>query len=206
MATKPISPTADTTKPSDGTAVDVAPTLDVIPTPTLTFYQKLADDFMTELDNIAVVIPKLEAAHVSTASFVRGHLNVSNVFLATTVTSVEQTEILQRIEKLDVQAARDTLQFLEAFRSVLDKVTAFQKNLKFTMDSRKAALAASALQVYEVSKGLARDPGSASLASVVANMKRDLARPGRPKLTAAARKAAAEKAALTPAKPTGAGS
>lgn len=158
------------------------------PTPTITHYQAVAAEFMTALDEIAQIIPKLEAIHVSTANLVRSRLNVPNEFLATVTAAVEQVPELQSINKLDVNAARDTLQFLEAFRPVRDKVDAFAKNLKYTMDSRKAKLATDSLLTYDVAKGLARDPNSATIASLVANMKRDLGRRGRPKTPLALRK------------------
>lgn len=126
------------------------------------------------------IIPKLEAAHISTANFVRSHLYVPIEFLATATAAGEQTAELQGVKKLDVDSARDTLQFIHAFRPVLDKVSAFAKNLQFTLNSRKASLASEALQIYDIAKGLARDPNSAPVASLVANMKRDLGRRGRP--------------------------
>jgi hypothetical protein len=182
MATRPNRQTAGADAPPDGTTPEVPPS------PTITHYQQLADEFMRELDDIATIIPSLEASHVSTAKFVRSHLNVSNEFLATAIAAVEQTPALQGVNKLDVQAARDTLQFIEAFRPVLDKVSAFASTLKFTVASRKASLVADALQIYDIAKGVARDPGSAAVASLVANMKRDLGRRGRPKTAATLRK------------------
>ncbi len=161
------------------------------PTPTITHYQQVAAEFMSALDEISQIIPKLEAIHVSTANLVRSRLNVPNEFLATVTAAVEQVPELQAIQKLDVNAARDTLQFLEAFRPVRDKVDAFAKNLKYTMDSRKAKLATDSLLTYDVAKGLARDPNSATIASLVANMKRDLGRRGRPKTPLALRKTTA---------------
>lgn len=169
-------------------------------TPTVTHYQSLADDFSRQLDTLSAIIPQLEASHSTTATFVRSHQSIPAEFLHTAIAAVEQTPALQGVEKLNVVAARDTLQFIEAFRPVLDKVTAFASSLKFTISSRKATLAADALQIYSIAKGVARDPGSAAVASLVSNMKRDLKR-GR-KVTAAARKPApvpqAPAAASTP--------
>lgn len=158
------------------------------PTPTVTHYQQLADQFTKALDDIAATIPKLEASHPATANFVRSHLNVSTDFLSTAIAAVEQTPELQGLNKLDVTAGHDTLQFIEAFRPVLDKVTAFANSLKFTMASRKASLAADALQIYSIAKGIARDPGAAAVASHVHNLKRDLGRRGRAKGAAPAAK------------------
>jgi hypothetical protein len=168
-------------------------------TVTVTHYQQLAAEFMAALDEIATIIPKLEAAHITTANFVRSHQNVPTEFLATAVSAVEQTPELQGVKKLDILAARDTLQFIEAFRPVVDKFTAFAKNLQFTMSSRKASLAADSLQIYYIAKGVARDPNSAGMASLVANMKRDLGRRGRPKVSVAAKKAAVAAAAAATA-------
>jgi len=168
--------TAAAATSTDGTADPANP-----PTPTVTYYQQLADTFLKSLDEIAATIPKLEATHAATAPFVRSHVNVRTEFLATAIAAVEQVPELQGVNKLDVTAARDTLQFIEAFRPVLDKVTAFTSSLKFTLASRKANLVADALQIYSIAKGVARDPGSADAASHVANLKRDLGRRGRAK-------------------------
>lgn len=199
MSTNPIRPSAAAAvaPPPDGTPPDPATT----PTPTITHYQQLADDFSKALDQIASIIPKLEITHPATANFVRSHLNVPTEFLATAIAAVEQTPELQGVNKLDVTAARDTLQFIEAFRPVQDKVTAFANSLKFTMASRKANLAADALQIYSIAKGVARDPGAAAVASLVSNLKRDLGRRGRAKGSAAATPKPAPKPAPQPAGP-----
>jgi hypothetical protein len=189
MSTRPVRQTATAeAPPPDGTTPTPPPAPPV--TPTVTHYQQLADDFSKALDEIAQIIPKLEITHPATANFVRSHLNVPTEFLATAIAAVEQTPELQGVNKLDVLAARDTLQFIEAFRPVQDKVTAFANSLKFTIASRKASLAADALQIYSIAKGVARDPGAAAVASLVSNLKRDLGRRGRAKGSTLAAKTA----------------
>jgi hypothetical protein len=163
-------------------------------TPTVTHYQQLASAVMVAIDDLATIMPPLEQRHFSTADFARTHVNISNDFLATVISAVEQTPDLQMVNKLDVTLGRDTLQFLEAFRPVFDKVTAFRKNLGFTMMARKADLVASTLQIYDIAKGMSRDANSAALSSHVENMKRDLGR-ARP-----SRKAKAAPVAPPPAK------
>jgi hypothetical protein len=158
------------------------------PSPTVTHYQQLADDFSKALDEIVAIIPQMEIAHPATANFVRSHNNVPMQFLATAIAAVEQAPQLQNVNKLEVMAARDTLQFIEAFRPVLDKVAAFADSLKFTLASRKAVLTADALQIYDIAKGVARDPGAAHVASLVRNLRRDLGPRGRSAGSAAAAK------------------
>lgn len=182
---RPIRTTgAATALPEGATTPDPTPG----PTPTVTHYQQLADNFTKALDEIVQGIPSLEDAHPATTNFVRSHSNVSIEFLATAIAVVEQTPELQLLNKLDVVTARDTLQFLEAFRPVLDRIAALAQSLKFTMASRKATLAADALQIYDIAKGVARDPGAAALVSHVRNLKRDLGRRGRTKSSVAAAK------------------
>ena len=185
ITNRPIRTTgAATALPEGATTPDPA----TGPTPTITHYQQLADNFTKALDEITQGLPNLEDAHPATANFVRSHANVSNEFLATAIAVVEQTPELQHLKKLDVVAARDTLQFIEAFRPVLDKIAALAQSLKFTMASRKASLAADALQIYDIAKGVARDPGAAAVVSHVRNLKRDLGRRGRTKGSVAAAK------------------
>ena len=173
--------TQETANPTDGTAPG-GTTPDVPPVPTVTFYQQLADSLMSEIDRIATAIPDLEANHPSTGKFVRGHLNIPNGFIASAFAAVEQTASLQGTQKFDAAGARAALQFLDAFKPLLDRLTALRDSLEYTLWSKKASFAADALQIYAVSKALARDPGSAQGISPVTShvdvMKRDLGRRG----------------------------
>jgi len=163
------------------------------PGPTTTHYQQLASDLMTALDQIGTIIPKLDPAQVAAAKFVRSLVNIPDQFCSTTVFSVEQLPELQANQALDVVAGRDTLQFIEAFRPVLDKIDAFGKTLDFVLMTRKAALATQSLLAYYMAKGVARE--NRTVAAHVANMKRDLGRRGLTKAQRDERKAAKEAAA-----------
>lgn len=147
-------------------------------TPTVTYYQQLAEQFSAELDDVAALVPDLESPHPLTANFVRSHVNVPFEFLRTAIFAVEQVPELRSVNKLDVDAARATLQFIDAFRPVYDKLMRLASSLKFTMSSRKAHLAADALQIYWIGRGLARDRRGANVVPIVAALKRDLGRRG----------------------------
>src|SRR6185436_2003023 len=186
MTTIPNSITVAAEEPPEGASPPAAPV-----SPTITHYQQLAAQVMAALDEIAAVIPNPEVEHTSTANFVRTHQSIPIEFLATATAAVEQTVELQGVKKLDVPAAHDTLQFIAAFRPVFDKLIAFAKKLQFTMNSRHATLSVEALRIYDIAKGIARDPRSAGIVSLVANMKRDLGPRGRPKTTSLALRKAA---------------
>jgi len=150
-------------------------------TPTITHYQEVAKQLSTSLTAAMAQIPAFEAKHDATAKFVRSHSGFPNDFIATVLAAVEADPQLQNVNKFDVTEARDTLQFLEAFRPVIDQIDALLANLRFTCAARKARVVADGLQIYEIAKGLGRDAGSASVASHAKNMKRDLKRPGPPR-------------------------
>jgi hypothetical protein len=171
--TTPVS-NSTTTGPAANQPIDGASTL------TTTRYQEIAAQFMSGLDTLTAIIPNLEVEHPSAVDTVQGHLSIPDAFLGSTIAAVEQTAGLQAVNQLDVPAGHDVLQFIDAFRPVVEKVNALGRNLKFTMSSRKSVLAFDALRVYEVAKGLARDPRNAPLVAHVKTMKRDLNRPGRP--------------------------
>lgn len=147
-------------------------------TPTTTYYQQLAEEVMKAIDDLQSKVPQFETGHLSTKAFVQAHAGIPLKFLGTVVSAVEQNPELQSIQRLDVAQARDTLQFIDAFGPVLNKVNALARGIGFTINSRRATLGADALQVYDITKGLSRDPSSAVLALHAENMKRDLGRRG----------------------------
>jgi hypothetical protein len=149
-------------------------------TPTLTHYDQLAAQLSASVGGLIAQIPRFESTHATTAGFVKTNKQFPADFIATVLAAVEANPELQRLEKFDVTEARDTLQFIEAFRPLVDQVDALARDLKFTIDARKAKVAADGLQIYAIAKGIARDPSSAVVAAHVRNMKRDLGR-SRPK-------------------------
>jgi hypothetical protein len=154
---------------------------DVPVTPTTTHYQEVAKQLSAAFTATMAQIPMFEPKHVATAKFVQVHSGFPNDFIATVLAAVEADPQLQNLNKFNVVEARDTLQFLEAFRPVIDQVDALLANLRFTCAARKANVVADGLQIYYIAKGLGRDPGSASVASHAKNMKRDLNRHGGPR-------------------------
>lgn len=159
----------------------LAQPIDATTTLTTTRYQELAAQFIASLDALTATIPKLELEQPAALSVVGGRLNVPDAFLGSSIATVEQTPEIQPLNTLDVAAGHDVLQFIEAFRPVLDKVAAVGRHIRFTMRSRKSVLAGDALRVYNLAKSVARDPRNAAVAAHVKNMKRDLNRSGRPK-------------------------
>jgi hypothetical protein len=191
------STTSGTTSATEAVNAAADPVTSLEPlTPTTTHYQQVAITFSAALDEIASDIPKLEEGYITTVDFVRSHLNVPLEFIAVVIAAVEQAPELQRVGVIDPVEARNTLQMVEAFRPIVSKVTAFLKTLELAVNSRLASLGNQSLQMYQISRQVARDPKNAAVKSLHADMKRAFGRRGRPSLSAAARKRAAD--ALVP--------
>lgn len=123
-------------------------------------------------------------------------MNVPDVFCGTAITAVEQIQELDAVKKLDPVAAREKLQYVQAFRPLYDKLLSLGQRLNDAVMSLKAEVAADSLQIYRVAKSFASDKRSPVVQAHVANMKRDLNRPGLTKAQCEERKkkAAEEKA------------
>ena len=149
-------------------------------TPTVTHYEQLAAELSIAIDTAVAAIPNLESPHPSVLDFVRSH-QLTNAFINSVIAAVEATVELQSVKKFDVTEARDTLQFIEAFGPLASRINVLARRLRFTMRSRRARISAGALQMYEIAKGVARDPSSAALTAHVEEMRRALGR-GRPRV------------------------
>jgi hypothetical protein len=134
---------------------------------------------MEGLDALVARISWLQPRHARAARKARGRRTVSRQFMLTTATSVEQSEELQRMKKLDPAVTRLVFQDDAAWKPAIDKVAALLSNLKFSLEIRKADVAEASLQIFHIAQGLARDPAGAGLESAVENMRRDLGRKGR---------------------------
>jgi len=119
------------------------------------------------LDAAATLIPKLEQPHPATARGVRAGRMVRREQIVDLIALAERFEVLQRLGTFDVDEARETLQFIDAFRPIADQLDALLSAVNFTMESRKARVAAAGLRTYAVAKGLARDAGSADVHSAL---------------------------------------
>jgi hypothetical protein len=150
------------------------------PVVVLTQFDELAARFSAALNEAVSLIPEWEPRHSETRQFVQKYTSFSNDVISSTIAAVEANPELANTKKFNVAEARATLQFLNAFRPIIDQVDELRTNLRFTYFARKARVVADALQTYAIANGLGRDPSSAGVAAHAANIKRDLRRP-RPK-------------------------
>jgi len=156
------------------------------PTPTVTHYQQVAANLNKAIDDVLALMPNFVESHPASRGVIRSQRSVSNDFIVSAIAAVEQNPEIQALHDFDVAEARDVLQFSEAFRPMKDKLNAAAVNVEFSIGFRRANIVEPALQVYAVTKGLARNPARTSAAAHASNLKRDLGRSGRKKKPAPA--------------------
>ncbi|HXA18597.1 MAG TPA: hypothetical protein VN380_16505 [Thermoanaerobaculia bacterium] len=150
-------------------------------TPTVTHYEQVAAKLSSAIDEALALMPDFTQSHPLTKGFVRSQQSVSDTFILSTIAAVEANPELQSVNKFDVTAAGDLLQLSDAFRPLVDKLNGAAKNVKFTIDRKRAEIVADALQTYEIAKGVARDAEATTAAEHVGNLRRDLGRSGKQK-------------------------
>lgn len=142
----------------------------------ITEMDRVAEQVRSAVDAIADLIPRLERPHPSTRRMVRAHRTVPREFIVSMIAAVEEVEALQMVRKFDVADARETLQFIDAFRPIADQLAALTAALRFTIESRKGRIVAAGLQTYHIARALARDEQNSPLTAHLPALKRDLRR------------------------------
>lgn len=141
--------------------------------PTLTRFQQLAGQLKTAIAAVMAEIPKFELAHDAKVRSVSAHQSVPPEFIGTVAASIDPKQVGKDI--FDPADAQNVLQFVDAFRSLVDDATALASGLDFTIKAQYARIAAAALNAYAIEKRLALK-GDAALKLRVQNMRRDLGR------------------------------
>src|ERR1044071_2288542 len=156
-----IQPSLDEPKPSAGKE------------PTLTHFQQLAAQLKAAIGAVMAEIPEFDLGHDDKAHFVSVHQSVPVAFIGTVASSIDPKQIGTNI--FDPADAQNVLQFVEAFRPLVDDATALAAGLDFTVKAQYARVAAGALNAYAIAKRLALK-GDATMKLHVQNMQRDLGR------------------------------
>src|SRR5689334_17467416 len=158
--------------------------------PTLTYYMQLASELMNVFDQLNTLIPKMDESESVDGKVFRSNLNVPDAFCVTTITAVEQLPELGAGTRFTTEKNRNRLQFVEAFRPVIQKGLATLKRVERAVRAAKSLVATDALVVYRVAKSYASDRKSPLVEAHVASMKRDLNRKTTTKAERDERKAA----------------
>jgi hypothetical protein len=146
--------------------------------PTLTRYQQIATELYGDLQTIRGKLPELEAPHPETKKFVDAMRIIPRSFVDTMVGQVQQIPEYQSANRLDIQNAQNSLQLVDGLRPFSDALRTLLTVVDNTIDVNYARVANSALQVYQIAKGLARDLNAPHIATSVRILSEALGRAG----------------------------
>lgn len=122
---------------------------------TVTKYQQMADDFLKSLATLSAAIPVPQGAEAFAGRRMRD-ISVSRAFMAAGIAAASEVPELKAATAFDVDAAREALQFLDAWAPVLPSLTAFTRRLRLALAVRKSPVVAQVRSAYAVANGLAK--------------------------------------------------
>ena len=141
--------------------------------PTLTRFHELAAQLKTAIAAVMAEIPKFQLGNDAKERFISAHQAVPPEFIHTVAASIDPQQVGANV--FDAADALNVLQFVEAFRPIVDDATALAATLDHTVKAQYARVAAAALNTYAIEKRLAQR-GDAATKLRVQNMQRDLGR------------------------------
>ena len=139
--------------------------------------EDIAKQVINGLAALTRLIPTFVPKHEENKAFVRRFQAFSIESIRSMIAAIQANPELNSANKLDVEQSRADLQYLDAFRTVVDATEEFRNNVRFTYSARKARAVNPVLQTYAIGKGIGRDAGSAGVAAHLENVKRDLRKP-----------------------------
>jgi hypothetical protein len=153
---------------------DVVNTAPAADTTTITHYQQLAGQLATSMNAVLAEIPKFEMPQRSKTRSVGHRQSVPPDFIGDATAAVKSSEV-SLIKVLDPTEVQNLLQFVEAFKPLVEVSAALAAGLDFTVKVQYSRAASAALDAYAIAKRLALN-GDGSMQRHVQNMSRSLGR------------------------------
>lgn len=145
-----------------------------VPKVTLTQYQQWADTLSTDLDMFAVKLPTIDLAPEAIQAVLKANRSVPAPAIGSAIAAVAASPALQGTQQLDVEAARDVLQFIEAMLPIETKLMTIANQLRLVMEFKRATIGGGVRNIYKVVKGV--NTAAGPLSGHAENLKRDFAR------------------------------
>jgi hypothetical protein len=153
----------------------------ITPGATVTHYQEKADEVRKHLEAAREAIPVIDIpADMTLDSGVKG---LKDSFIATAVGMYDGSPDLQTVPAIDLTDARDTLQYMDAFRPLILELQTQIRQIKLQFKARKKQAVESALLVYQLAKTVQRATPGVDLNAHIGSLKSQL--PRRKKVKAA---------------------
>ena len=122
-----------------------------------TLHQQLADELTALFEQFMAKLPYLQEETLEPPSVVYGYLSIPEEFRHSAIATVADSELLQGVQQLQVDEAREVQQFGDAFRPLARKMIAAGEALEYTIDVKLSRLNRGALRIYGIAKELSGD-------------------------------------------------
>jgi len=156
---------------------------------TITHYQEVGASVLKLIEAVRSAIPVVEVPLDAKLPLGSGRSGL----IATSVSVFESSPELQGLG-FNVEEARDTLQYVDAFQPVLNQLRTLARHLEVQIRFRKGRSMEEALKLYVVATGVSRGALGVDLPSHVGNL--------RQQVTQANRKKKAPKSSTSPTPPS----
>jgi hypothetical protein len=142
--------------------------------PVFTTYEKIVAGIITSVDEEVAQLPGYNEDLSDLPQNLRRLVTMK--FVDLTVNAIDASSELQGANQLDVKECRDTLQYSQAVKVLIDHFRGVTRRLELLSRSRDARAGRSALSVYHIAKRIASEPNNTHLVMHVDNLKTELQR------------------------------
>jgi hypothetical protein len=145
-----------------------------VPGPVFTTYEKIVAEIITSIDVGVAQLPGYNDDLSELPKSLRRLVTMK--FLDLTVNAIDASSELQGVNQLDITECRDTLQYSQAVKVLIDHFRSVTRRLELISRSRDARAGRGALRIYHIAKRIASDPDNTHLVMHVDNLKTELQR------------------------------
>jgi hypothetical protein len=145
-----------------------------VPGPVFTTYEKIVAEIITSIDEGVAQLPGYDDDLSDLPRSLRRLVTMK--FLDLTVNAIDASSELQGVNQLDITECRDTLQYSQAVKVLIDHFRSVTRRLELISRSRDARAGRGALRIYHIAKRIASDPDNTHLVMHVENLKAELQR------------------------------
>ena len=142
--------------------------------PVFTAYEKIVAEIITSVDEGVAQLPGYNDDLSDLPKSLRRLVTMK--FLDLTVNALDASSELQGVNQLDIMECRDTLQYSQAVKVLIDHFRSVTRRLELLSRSRDARAGRRALRIYHIAKRIASEPNNTHLVMHVEHLKAEMQR------------------------------
>jgi hypothetical protein len=145
-----------------------------VPGPVFTPYEKIVAEIIASIDEGVARLPGYNDDLSTLPRSLRRLVTMK--FVDLTVNALDASSELRGVNQLDITECRDTLQYSQAVKVLINHFRSVTRRLELISRSRDARAGRGALRIYHIAKRIVSDPNNTHLVEHVENLKAELQR------------------------------